>query len=277
MSTKPLKLKKICKEVIELTHEVGDFILKEKNKFNPSDIQKKGFNDLVSYVDKTSEKRLIKGLHKILPGSGILGEEGGGNFDNKYTWVIDPLDGTTNFIHRLPCFAISIALFENKTPIIGVVNELNFKECFSAIKGKGAKVNGKKIKVSPQKKLGDSLIATGFPYNDFGLQKEYMQLFEELMKCTQGIRRIGSASVDLCYVALGRFEAFYEYGLKPWDVSGGALIVQEAGGRLSDFDGGNDYLFGKSIVATNNYTHKAFMEIVKKHFKGKMKKLQSIK
>lgn len=260
----------ICKEVIELTHGVGAFILKEKNKFSPSDIQKKGFNDLVSYVDKTSEKRLIKGLQKILPGSGVLAEEGGGNFDNKYTWVIDPLDGTTNFIHRLPCFAISIALYENKTPIIGVVNELNFKECFSAVKGKGAKVNGKSIEVSSQKKLEDSLIATGFPYNDFGLQNEYMDLFKHLMRTTQGIRRIGSASVDLCYVAMGRFEAFYEYNLKPWDVSGGALIVQEAGGRLSDFSGGNDYLFGKSIVATNGNIHKSFMQIVGKYFNGKI-------
>jgi myo-inositol-1(or 4)-monophosphatase len=278
MPKEQLKLDKICKEVIELTHEVGDFILKEKDKFIPSDIQKKGFNDLVSYVDKTSEKRLIKGLQQILPGSGILGEEGGGSFNkSKYTWVIDPLDGTTNFIHRLPCFAISIALFENKTPIIGIVNELNFKECFSAIKGKGAKVNGKKIVVSPQKKLEDSLIATGFPYNEFKLQKEYMRLFEELMKRTQGLRRIGSASVDLCYVAMGRFEAFYEYDLKPWDVSGGALIVQEAGGKLSDFADGNDYLFGKTIVATNGHVHKPFMEIVKKHFKGKMNKLQTEK
>lgn len=273
MDKKQLRLKKICKEVVALTNEAGEFILKEKNKFNPSDIQKKGFNDLVSYVDKTSEKKLIKGLQKILPGSGILAEEGGGNFDSKYTWVIDPLDGTTNFIHRLPCFAISIALFENKTPIIGVVNELNFKECFSAIKGKGAKVNGKKINVSPQKKLSDSLIATGFPYNDFGLQEEYMELFKELMKVTQGLRRIGSASVDLCYVAMGRFEAFYEYGLKPWDVSGGALVVQEAGGKLSDFDGGNDYIFGKSIVASNGHLHKPFMRIVKKQFSGKMSKL----
>jgi myo-inositol-1(or 4)-monophosphatase len=277
MHKKQLKLKKICKEVIELTNEVGEFILKEKDKFDPSDIEKKGFNDLVSYVDKISEERLILGLLKILPHSGILGEEGGGNFNSQYTWVIDPLDGTTNFIHRLPCFAISIALFENNTPIIGVVNELNFKECFSAIKGKGAKVNGKKIKVSVQDDLSDSLIATGFPYNDFGLQKEYMQLFQELMKCTQGIRRLGSASVDLCYVALGRFEAFYEYGLKPWDVSGGALIVQEAGGKLSDFTGGNDYLFGKSIIATNGHLQKPFLGIVKKHFKGKMNKLQTIK
>jgi len=268
MQKEGLKLDKICKEVIELSNEVGAFILKEKNKFNPSDIQKKGFNDLVSYVDKTSEKRLVKALQKILPGSGIVGEEGGGNFNNKYTWVIDPLDGTTNFIHRLPCFAISIALFENKTPIIGVVNELNFKECYSAIKAKGAKLNGKKIVVSPQKKLEASLIATGFPYNDFGLQKEYMELFSHLMRVTQGIRRIGSASVDLCYVATGRFEAFYEYGLKPWDVSAGALIVQEAGGKLSDFDGGNDYLFGKTIVATNGHLQKPFLEIVKKYFKG---------
>jgi myo-inositol-1(or 4)-monophosphatase len=265
----PLKHKKICKEVIELTNEVGDFILKEKNKFNPSDIQKKGFNDLVSYVDKVSEERLIIGLSKILPGSGVLGEEGGGNFNSKYTWVIDPLDGTTNFIHRLPCFAISIALFENMVPVIGVINELNFKECFTAIKGEGAKLNGKKITVSVQDNLEDSLIATGFPYNDFGLQKEYMKLFEELMKCTQGLRRLGSASVDLCYVAMGRFEAFYEYGLKPWDVSGGALIVQEAGGKLSDFYGGKDYIFGKSIVASNSHLHNPFMKIVMKHFKGK--------
>jgi myo-inositol-1(or 4)-monophosphatase len=271
-----LNLDKICKQVIELTNEVGAFILKEQKKLNSDDIQKKGFNDLVSYVDQISEERLIIGLSKILPGSGILGEEGGGEFNiGRYTWVIDPLDGTTNFIHRLPCFAISIALFENKSPIIGVVNELNFKECFSAIKGKGAKLNGKKIKVSVQDDLSDSLIATGFPYNDFGLQKEYMQLFQELMKCTQGLRRIGSASVDLCYAAMGRFEAFYEYGLKPWDVAAGVLIVQEAGGKVSDFDGGNDYIFGRSIISTNGYLHKSFLEIVKKHFKGKMNKLQT--
>ncbi|HTA28303.1 MAG TPA: inositol monophosphatase family protein [Bacteroidia bacterium] len=273
MSEQALNLNSICKEVIELTHEVGDFILKERNKFNSSHIIKKGFNDLVSYVDRMSEERLIMGLLKILPHSGILGEESGGNFNSKYTWVIDPLDGTTNFVHGLPCFAISIALFENMQPVIGVVNELNFKECFSAIKGKGANVNGKKITVSPQDDLQDSLIATGFPYNDFEQQKEYMKLFEELMKCTQGLRRIGSASVDLCYVALGRFEVFYEYGLKPWDVSGGALIVQEAGGKLSDFDGGDDYIFGKTIVASNGHLHKPFMEIVNRHFKGKMKKI----
>src|SRR6185312_13992290 len=266
---KQLKLDTICKEVIELTHEVGNFIIKEKNKFRASDIQKKGFNDLVSYVDKTSEKRLIKGLQKILPGSGILGEEGGGNFDNKYTWIIDPLDGTTNFIHRLPCFAISVALVKDKEPILGVVNELNLKECYTAIKSKGAWVNEKPIKVSPQTKLEDSLIATGFPYNDFALHNEYMELFKDLMTCTQGIRRIGSASVDLCYVACGRFEAFYEYGLKPWDVAAGALIVQEAGGSLSDFNTGNNYIFGRTIAATNGSIHASFMDRVQKHFGGK--------
>src|ERR1700722_4531812 len=162
-----LHLDPICSQVIELTHEVGYFILTEQNKFSNTDIQKKGFNDLVTYVDKNAEKALIEGLTKILPGSGILAEESGETEKKEYTWIIDPLDGTTNFIHKLPCFAISIALVQNNEPILGIVNELNLKECFSAIKGEGAKVNGKSIKVSEQGKLENSLIATGFPYNNF--------------------------------------------------------------------------------------------------------------
>jgi len=261
-----LHLDSICNQVIELTHEVGHFILTEQNKFSNSDIQKKGFNDLVTYVDKNAEKALIEGLPKILPGSGILAEESGETEKKEYTWIIDPLDGTTNFIHKLPCFAISIALVQNNEPVIGLVNELNLKECFSAIKGEGANVNGKSIKVSAQNRLENSLIATGFPYNDFKLQENYMDLFKYLMTCTQGMRRIGSASVDLCYVACGRFEAFYEYGLKPWDVAAGALIVKEAGGKLAEFNGGADYIFGKTIIATNGLIHKDFALAVDKYF-----------
>jgi myo-inositol-1(or 4)-monophosphatase len=264
-----LQLPDICRQVIDLTHEVGHFIMTEQGKFTSSDIEKKGFNDLVTYVDKGSEKKLVEGLNKILPGSGIVAEEGGETEKKEYTWIIDPLDGTTNFIHKLPCFAISIALVQNKEPLLGVVNELNLKECFSAIKGDGAKKNGKKIHVSEQQKLGNSLIATGFPYNDFKLHENYMSLFKDLMTCTQGLRRIGSASVDLCYVACGRFEAFYEYGLKPWDVAAGALIAKEAEGYLSDFYNENDYIFGKSIVASNGHIHKEFMSLVQKHFGSK--------
>ncbi|MGP8215635.1 MAG: inositol monophosphatase family protein [Bacteroidia bacterium] len=264
-----LYLDTLCNDVIGLTHEVGRFIMSEQGKFSVSDVQKKGFNDLVTYVDKNSEKALIEGLYKILPGSGILAEESGETEKKEYTWIIDPLDGTTNFIHKLPCFAISIALVKNNEPLLGVVNELNLKECFHAVKDNGAFVNGRQIKVSEQDKLENSLIATGFPYNDFKLQNNYIDLLKYLMTCTQGIRRIGSASVDLCYVACGRFEAFYEYGLKPWDVAAGALIVQEAEGKLSDFTGGCDYIFGKTIIGTNGHIHEPFVKAVKKYFDGK--------
>ena len=265
------QLNKICKQVIELSEETGSFIMREMHKFSPSDIKKKGFNDLVTYVDQTSEKQLIKGLKKILPNSGILAEESGEHGKEEYTWVIDPLDGTTNFLHKVPCFAISIALHKNDYPVLGVVNELNQKECFSAVKGEGAKMNGKAITVSKQSKLEDSLIATGFPYNDFNLQGEYLKLFADLMKCTQGIRRIGSASVDMCYVACGRFEVFYEYGLKPWDVSAGTIIVEEAKGKVTDFWGGNRHVFERTIIASNNRLHKGFSRILQKHFPKKLK------
>jgi len=264
-----LLLNKIRKQVIDLSHEVGKFIMTERDKFSSSDIEKKGFNDLVSYVDKNSEKLLIKGLQKILPASGILAEESGETAKKEYTWVIDPLDGTTNFLHKIPYFAISIGLHKNDYPLLGVVNELNQKECFSAVKGEGASLNGKSISVSPKKVLGDSLIATGFPYNDFKQQGEYIKLLQDLMKCTQGIRRIGSASVDMCYVACGRFEVFYEYGLKPWDISAGTIIVEEAGGRVTDFYGGTDHIFGRTIIASNTRLHKDFSNILGKYFPQK--------
>ncbi len=147
--------------------------------------------------------------------------------------------------------------------------ELNQKECFSAIKGKGARLNGKPIHVSEQTNMEDALIATGFPYNDFKQQDEYMDLFKELMQCTQGIRRIGSASVDMCYVACGRFEVFYEYGLKPWDVSAGTIIVEEAGGRVSDFWNGDTHIFERSIIASNKKLHKDFSGVLGKYFPKK--------
>ena len=262
----PLPLNKICRQVIDLSEETGRFILREMNRFSPADIEKKGVNDLVTYIDKTSEQRLIKGLQKILPGSGILAEESGATAKKEYTWVIDPLDGTTNFLHKLPCFAISIGLHKNEYPVLGVVNELNRKECFSAIKNEGATLNGNTIKVSQQPLLQDSLIATGFPYNDFRQEEAYINLFRELMKCTQGIRRIGSASVDMYYVACARFEVFYEYGLKHWDVSAGTLIVKEAGGKVSDFGGGNNPIFGRTIIASNAKLHKPFSAILQKYF-----------
>lgn len=244
--------KELVHEITQLTAEVGKFILEERKKFRLSDIEIKGHNDLVSYVDKTSEKMIVDRLSKLLPEAGFITEENTASHKGeRYNWIIDPLDGTTNFMHGVPCFCISIALLENDTLVAGVVHELNFDECFYAWKNGGAFLNGNTISVSTINKLADSLLATGFPYHDYSKMKPYMEVFDHCMRNTHGLRRLGSAAADLAYVAAGRFEAFYEYGLNPWDVAGGAIIVQEAGGKVVDFKGGNDFLLGAELIAGN--------------------------
>ena len=246
----------ILQPAITLIKEVGGFIKTEGQNFDRSNIEHKGLNDLVSYVDKEAEKKLVKGLAKILPGSGFIAEEGTAEAGNEeYKWIVDPLDGTTNFLHSLPCFAISVGLLHRDTLVLGIVYEINGDECFWATRGGGAFCNGKPIKVSPIGQLKDSLLATGFPYYDFGRMPEYLSILNHFMEKTHGLRRMGSAAVDLVYTAIGRFEGFYEYNLNPWDVAGGIIIVQEAGGQVSDFKGGEDYLFGREILATNGSVH----------------------
>ena len=168
-----------------------------------------------------------------------------------YNWIIDPIDGTTNFIHGLFPYAISIALQENDEIVVGVVYEAGLDECFYAWKDGGAYLNGQRIRVSEAATVADSLIATGFPYTNFSQMNEFIESLNYFMKNSHGMRRLGSAAADLVYVACGRVDAFYEYDLKPWDVAAGAFIVQEAGGRVSDFAGGNNYLYGRQIIATN--------------------------
>ena len=243
---------KICIEVTKLTKIVGHFILDQRKEFQASSIEKKGHNDLVSYVDKESEQMLVKRLREIFPEAGFITEENTSVEKGLvYNWIIDPLDGTTNFIHGMPCFCISIALIKEQELVIGVVHELNLDECFYAWKNGGAYLNGEHIHVSSVEKLSDSLLATGFPYHDYSRMESYMQIFDYCMRHTHGLRRLGSAAADLAYVACGRFEGFYEYGLNAWDVAGGALLVKEAGGRVTDFKGGVDFIFGAEIVATN--------------------------
>ncbi len=237
---------------------VGEYIKNEASRFKKEAIEHKGLNDLVSYVDKEAEQRLVTGLQKgtetalnIKPG--FITEENTINKEEKdWQWIIDPLDGTTNFIHGLPVFAISVALMHQNQLKIGIVYEINRDECFYAIKGGGAYLNDERIKVSNATKLSDGLLATGFPYYDFDKMKDYLQILNAFMRQTHGLRRMGSAAVDLAYVACGRFEGFFEYNLNPWDVAAGALIVQEAGGQVSDFNGGDNFLFGREIVASAN-------------------------
>ncbi len=258
----------VCLHVTELSARVANFIRNEFRSFDRSVVQEKGLNDLVSYVDKQAELQLVEGLTLILPEAGFIAEEGSSTKKGKqFNWIVDPLDGTTNFIHGLPVFAISIALVEDNQELrIGVVHEINRDECFYAFEGTNqAFCNGKPIQVSGENKLSKSLIATGFPYHEFDKMPQYLNVLNELMRTSHGLRRLGSAATDLAYVACGRFESFFEYNLSPWDVAAGAFIVQKAGGTVSDFKGGNDFIFGKEILAAGK-THQELLQTILKHF-----------
>jgi len=256
---------KLCLNVCELAREVGSYAKKERMKFSGLTIETKGKNDFVTHVDKESERMIIESLKKMLPQSGFIAEEQtSSTVDEKYNWIIDPIDGTTNFIHGLPPHAISIALKEYDEIVIGVVYEIALEECFYAWKGDDAFLNGNKIRVSSTQKVNNCLIATGFPYNDYSRMEEFIDTMRYFFQNSHGLRRIGSAATDLVYVACGRFDAFYEYSLKPWDVAAGAFIVEQAGGKITDFSGGNNYLFGKEIIASNAMVTEEITGIISK-------------
>lgn len=255
-----INLENLTREVCALARETGDFLRKEAPSLRSADVETKGQHNFVTYVDKESEKRIIARLSSLMPGSGFIAEESPGLKPGEFTWVIDPLDGTTNYIHGVPLYCISIALLKGDTPILGVVYEVGLDECFYTWDQAPSFLNDRQISVSATASLNESLLATGFPYYDYGRLDEYLDLFRYLMKNSRGIRRLGSAAADLAYVACGRYDGFYEYGLSPWDVAGGALLVRNAGGIVSDFRGTQDFLFGKEIISTNT---KIFRELLK--------------
>ena len=260
-------LKSLCLQSCEIIKDVGAFIRAELGKVKANAIEVKALNSLVSYVDKEAEMQLVKGLGSLLPEATFLTEEETVKSEKgTYQWIIDPLDGTTNFLHQLPFFSVSVALQHNDQTIIGIVYEVNQKECFYAWKDGGAFLNGNRISVSPASNLADTLIATGFPYYDYASIKAYLSVLKMLMQSTRGIRRFGSAALDLAYVACGRFDAFFEYSLNAWDVAGGAFLVEEAGGKVTDFRGGNDYLFGKELIATNAGIFEEFFQLIHQNF-----------
>jgi len=262
-----MHLEKLTHEVIRVAKQAGDFIRQERKNFDPDRIEYKGLNDLVSYVDKTAEKIIVTELEKALPEAGFITEEKTTTkVGDRYNWIIDPLDGTTNFIHGVPSYSVSIALKEYDELVLGAVYEINLDECFYAWKDAPAYLNGKEIKVSHNSSVGGSLIATGFPYYDFEKQPAYIALFTELMKSCHGLRRLGSAAVDLAYTACGRFEAFYEYNLNPWDIAAGVVIVRQAGGQVVNYQGGDEVLNSRQLLATNGKITEEMLEIVQKYF-----------
>jgi len=269
-----MDLQQLCLQSQEIIKKVGQFLTQELGQVGTKQIETKQLNHLVSYVDKSAEKQLVEALGALLPSSVFLAEEAHSeNMDTASTaewcWIIDPLDGTTNFLHQLPFFAISVALQRNAKTVMGIVYEPSHDDMFYAWEDGGAFLNGNKIQVSATTDLKSSLLATGFPYYDFEHSDAYSKLLKELMLKTRGIRRIGSAALDLVYVAAGRFDTYYEYSLSPWDVAAGALIVQEAGGKVSDFEGGDDYLYGREIIAGNPAIFEEVLERIKHHFTKK--------
>ena len=253
--------KELCLFTCDVARSAGKFMAEERKSFDASKIETKGLHDLVSYVDKESEKQIIAALKVALPESGFIGEEGTCDIKgDRYNWVIDPLDGTTNYIQGVPVYAVSIGLLDGDELVLGVVYEVGRDECFYAWKDGGAYLNDEPIRVSDRADIHDALLATGFPYNDFSKLDDYMEILKWTMTNARGVRRLGSAATDLAYVACGRFDAFWEYDLKAWDVAAGAVIVKEAGGVVTDYKGGNDYLFGKEIVAGNGLLNEMIME-----------------
>jgi myo-inositol-1(or 4)-monophosphatase len=251
----------------EVAH-VGAYIQQSAHTFDRNSIQDKSLNQLVSEVDKNAEAMLVEKLGKIFPDAGFIGEENTYSTpeDSEYTWVIDPLDGTTNFLHGLPVYCISVGLMHVNTPVAGVIYDIERDEMFYASKGSGSFMNNKKLSVTAVSNLQQSLIATGFPYHDFGQMDPYLRVLDYLMRHSRGLRRMGSAAIDLAYTACGRFDGFFEFGLSPWDVAAGVVIIEEAGGVCMDMNRGTDCIFGQSIIAGNSAITDELHRVIALHF-----------
>lgn len=254
---------------LRAARKAGEIIERALERVDIIPIEEKGRNDYVSEVDRKSEQEIIFNLKKAYPDHGFLGEESGhtGNLTSDYQWIIDPLDGTTNFLHAIPHFAVSIACVYKGNLQHGVVYDPVKREEFTASRGKGAALNGRRMRVTARRNLDGSLIGTGIPFNGFALDHidAYLGCLKEVASQTAGIRRQGSAALDLAYVAAGRYDGFWEMNLKQWDIAAGVLLIKEAGGMVSDFKGGADYLDYGHIVAASPKVFKPLLQIVGKH------------
>ncbi len=257
----------LLKDSLKVIRSTSEFIKSQVDQVSSDDIEEKELNSLVSYVDKEAENQLVHGLGLLLPDSGFITEEDTLDQQGKeYTWIIDPLDGTTNFLNQVPHFAVSVALQKNNKTILGVVKEVNSGEEWTALAGNGSYLNNKKIKVST-KPFHEILVATGFPYSNDHDYEVYFNILKNWLTQTRGVRRFGSAALDLCYVACGRYGAYYESTLNAWDVAAGALIVEEAGGKVSDYSNTGDYLFGGEILAASPEVYSKVLSIIQSNLK----------
>lgn len=261
-----MNLEEITRKVSIVAYETGVFIRQERKRFSYDSVEFKGESHLVSYVDKESEKMITNGLKKILPEAGFITEEETTEQGQKeFTWIIDPLDGTTNFVHGIPNYCVSIGLMHEGKIVAGVVYEVANDECFYAWKDGGAYLNQQQIQVSKASSFSDCILATGFPYFEFERLDEYLKILHQLMESTQGLRRMGSAAADMAYVACGRYGGYFEYNLNSYDIAAGVILVQEAGGTVTDFRGGDDFIFGREIVAGGS-VQSQLLEVIKRYW-----------
>jgi myo-inositol-1(or 4)-monophosphatase len=239
---------------IKAARAAGSIINRASMDLDLIKVNTKAPNDFVTEVDQMAERAIIETLLGAYPGHGILAEESGrahGAKDSDYVWIIDPLDGTTNFIHGLPIYGVSIALAHRGQVQQAVVYDPSRNDMFYASKGRGAFLNDKRLRVSKRARMAEALIGTGFPFRKGDSFKRYMQMLEVVMPSCAGLRRPGSAALDLCYVAAGHYEGFFETGLSPWDVAAGSLMVTEAGGLIGNFTGEPDFMYQREVVAGN--------------------------
>lgn len=254
---------------LRAARKAGELIERSLEHLDLINVESKGLNDFVSEVDRQAEQEVIYHLKKAFPEHSFLGEESGltGNTDSDYRWIIDPLDGTTNFLHGIPHFSVSVACAYKGQLMHGVVLDPVKREEFTASKGKGATLNGRRMRVSARRSLDGALIGTGIPFSGFALDniEPYINCLRDIASQTAGIRRPGSAALDLAYVAAGRFDGFWEMNLKEWDIAAGILLIREAGGMISDFKGGSAYLESGNLVCASPKVFKPLLQIVGKH------------
>ncbi|WP_426414665.1 inositol monophosphatase family protein [Aestuariirhabdus sp. LZHN29] len=262
---------------LRAARKAGEIIVRASEDLDTIQVREKGTHDYVTEVDRNAERAAIAILKKAYPDHGFLGEESGHQSGTgtgaDYLWIIDPLDGTTNFIHGVPHYAVSIACQYRGRIEHAVVLDPVRREEFTASRGYGAQFNGKRMRVSKQKLLNEALIATGFPFKPSQMDHldNYMAMFKSIASEAAGIRRAGAASLDLAYVAAGRYEAFWEFGLNQWDISAGSLLIQEAGGLASDFGGGHNHLTSGNIVCGNPKCFKAILQAIAPHVPAELK------
>lgn len=256
---------------VRAARAAGNQILRYANRVDTLTISKKQHNDFVSEVDRIAEQEIIQVIRKAYPSHAILAEESGEQSSttqgggDEFTWIIDPLDGTTNFLHGFPQYAVSVGLQRNGELDQGVIYDPLRNELFTASRGSGALLNDRRIRVSRRDGLEGALLGTGFPFRDLSYLQAYMGMFQDLLPTTAGVRRAGSAALDLAYVAAGRLDGFWELGLKKWDIAAGALMIQEAGGVVSDFGGGKTFMDTGNVIAGTLKLHPQIVKTVKPH------------